>query len=137
MQKVFQKIIEKLEEEREQSYADFERYAFETSPYLDGEYDDFFHKGLERATRLVKQVAGEYKDGWIPCSDDKPKESGTYNVTAYDGNKLRSTHAKWQKRTKSWILTGTMAYWKVIAWKPLSEPYQPENVDGEQERAEE
>lgn len=54
MQEVFEKIIEKLEEERELSYADFGRYVEEVSPCLDDEYDDFFHRGLERAIKIVK-----------------------------------------------------------------------------------
>ncbi len=54
MQTVFEKIIEQLEEERELSYADFDRYVDEVSPCLDAEYDDFFHRGLERAIKIVK-----------------------------------------------------------------------------------
>lgn len=48
------KVVEQLEEERELSYADFDRYVEEVSPCLDAEYDDFFHRGLERAIRTVK-----------------------------------------------------------------------------------
>lgn len=48
-------IVEQLEEEREFSYADFERYVEEVSPCLDSEYDDFFHRGLERAIKIVKE----------------------------------------------------------------------------------
>ena len=48
------KVVKQLEEERELSYADFDRYVEEVSPCLDAEYDDFFHRGLERAIRIVK-----------------------------------------------------------------------------------
>ena len=48
------KVVKQLEEERELSYADFDRYAEEVSPCLDAEYDDFFHGGLERAIKIVK-----------------------------------------------------------------------------------
>ena len=48
------KVVEQLEKERELSYADFGRYVEEVSPCLDAEYDDFFHRGLERAIRIVK-----------------------------------------------------------------------------------
>ena len=47
-------VVKQLEEERELSYADFDRYAEEVSPCLDAEYDDFFHRGLERAVKIVK-----------------------------------------------------------------------------------
>ena len=49
-----EKVVQQLEEERELSYADFDRYVEEVSPCLDTEYDDFFHRGLERAVRIVK-----------------------------------------------------------------------------------
>lgn len=48
------KVVEQLEEERELSYADFDRYVEDVSPCLDAEYDDFFHRGLERAVKIVK-----------------------------------------------------------------------------------
>ena len=48
------KVVKQLEEERELSYADFDRYVEEVSPCLDAEYDDFFHRGLERAIKIVK-----------------------------------------------------------------------------------
>lgn len=48
-------VVAELEEEREYSYADFEEYVNEKSPCLDAEYDNYFHRGLERAIKLVKR----------------------------------------------------------------------------------
>lgn len=111
MQEVFSKIIEKLE-----TYSDAdEAEQYGMIPVIE----------LDKAIEIVKQEAEQYNNGWIQCSEHQPEEAGTYNITAYDGRKLRSTHAKWQPRLKSWNLTGTMAYWKVIAWQPLPQPYQP------------
>ena len=112
MNKAFDKIIEKFGEEKVKGIYD--------SSSIIGEKNVW-----DKAIEIVKQEAEQYNNGWIPCSEDKPKEPGIYNVTAYDGMKLRSTHAKWQPRLKSWNLTGTMAYWKVIAWQPLPQPFQP------------
>ena len=50
-----EKVVAELEEEREYSYADFEEYVNEKSPCLDAEYDDYFHRGLERAIKLVRK----------------------------------------------------------------------------------
>jgi hypothetical protein len=62
---------------------------------------------------------------WIPWDSGKfPEESGTYTVTAYDGATMRVTYAKYQKRLKRWELTGARAYWRVLAWMPLPEPYK-------------
>ena len=66
--------------------------------------------------------------GWIPWDSGKfPEESGTYTVTAYDGATKRVTYAKYQKRLKRWELTGARAYWRVLAWMPLPEPYGGDN----------
>jgi hypothetical protein len=54
-----EKVVEELEEEREYSYADFEEYVKEKSPCLDAEYDDYFHRGLERAVVIVKRGGRE------------------------------------------------------------------------------
>ena len=61
---------------------------------------------------------------WIPWDSGRlPDDSGTYIVTAYDGVQERVTFAKYQKRLKRWELTGARAYWRVLAWMPLPEPY--------------
>lgn len=62
---------------------------------------------------------------WIPCSEP-PKESGTYIVTAYDGTDKRVTFVKYQKTLKRWDLTGARAYWRILAYKPLPEPWRGE-----------
>lgn len=116
MQELFGKIIEKLEEIR-------------VNPTCNKEKCDT--KELCRicvvddAIEIVKQEAEQYNGGWIPCSERLPEESGKYEVTALDAGRLIVTQAKWQPKLKSWNLTGAMAYWKIIAWKPLPEPYRP------------
>ena len=63
--------------------------------------------------------------GWIPWDSGRfPEESGTYTVTAYDGDKRRVTYAKYQKRLKRWELTGARAYWRVLAWQPQLQPWE-------------
>lgn len=47
-------VINELEEKKEYAYADFEEYVYKFSPCLDAEYDDLFHKGLERAIKIIK-----------------------------------------------------------------------------------
>ena len=48
-------VVEQLEEEREYAYADFDEYAYSYELDLTEEYDDYFHRGLERAIKLVKK----------------------------------------------------------------------------------
>ena len=112
MNSVFEKIIEKWED---------------LKIHFDNDYCSSNREVMivkNDAIEIVKQESEKYNNGWISCREHQPEEEGTYNITAHDGRKLRSTHAKWQPRLKSWNLTGTMAYWKVIAWQPLPQPYQ-------------
>ena len=73
---------------------------------------------------LIKQMptVGE----WIPCSERMPDESGTYIISAIDGNILRVSFTKWMPRLRTWALSGYRSYWKVKAWMPLPEPYKKE-----------
>ncbi len=66
---------------------------------------------------------------WIPCSERLPEESGRYLISALDGIRRRTTVTPYQPRYKAWTMTGKMAYWKVVAWMPLPEPYK----EGEQD----
>lgn len=50
-----EKVVAELEEEKEISCADFTKYVNEYNPCLDDEYDDFFHKGLERAIEVIRK----------------------------------------------------------------------------------
>ena len=76
MQEVFEKIIEKLEEE-----------CFLTTND-DGETNELSIKvvDLNNAIEIVKQTAAEYNNGWIPCSEHHPKECVPVNVTWINRN---------------------------------------------------
>lgn len=135
MQEAFEKILERLKDERECSYADFDKYVSEYSPCLDSEYDDFFHRGLERVSKLVKEIAEEFatdknvwNNGWIPCSERLPELDGTYICTcqgiAESITLIFSTHDNsWNDEFKS-------EYDDVIAWQPLPEPYKESDKNG-------
>ena len=78
----------------------------------------------KKCIEIVKEVAEEYKGGWIPCSERLPEESGTYIVNAIENSIIHVTFAKWMPRMKKWNLTGCRSYWKVNAWQPLPEPFK-------------
>ena len=71
------------------------------------------------------ELIAKLEPQWIPVSERLPEESGCYIITAYDGVGHRTTFAKFQKKAKSWDLTGARSYWRVIAWMPLPETYKP------------
>lgn len=74
-------------------------------------------------TFTKKKPSVQPEPKWIPCSELYPEESGKYLITAWDGTFCRTTHATFQKRGSRWELTGRRAYWKVLAWMPLPEPW--------------
>ena len=88
------------------------------------------HSGYD--TRMLYEIqdtleslpAAQPEQHWIPVSERLPEESGKYLVTVLDGIGKRTTSAPYHLRSKSWTLTGRMAYWKVIAWMELPDPYR-------------
>lgn len=132
MNKAFEKILDRLEEERELSYADFSRYVEEVSPCLDDEYDDFFHRGLERASRLVKEVAEEYNGGWIPCSERLPEDDYICIVTVeYPNNETVVQYGWFDKKRICWYV-GMQEFRtsNILAWQPLPEPFKEREANG-------
>ena len=65
----------------------------------------------------------ERKEKWIPCSVEKPKKTGYYICTCHDGVCYRTSVLVW---STGWVLTGVRAYWRVIAWMPLPNPWKGE-----------
>lgn len=78
-------------------------------------YDDGYAHGIADAMK------------WIPCSERLPEHGGRYLISVLDGINRRTTVAPYLPRCKAWTMTGRMAYWKVIAWMPLPEPYKEDD----------
>ena len=85
-------------------------------------------EGLLEAHDIIRK---HMNDGWIPVEERLPEEAGTYIVNALNGERSIVTFAKWKNRYKRFDMTGARAYWRVIAWRPLPEPYCPERSEGE------
>ena len=113
MQTVFEKIIEKLEEEK-MSY--FLTIANTGDEKLDYSYEQVGN-ALDDAIEIVKQAEEQYNNGWIPCNELLPAYGQTVlaSVCAED--------AEWKiiiacyKEEDFW-LDG-----KIDAWQPLPTPY--------------
>ena len=145
MKSVFEKIIEKLEEEKMFYFLTIANTGDEKLDYA------YEHTGdaLDKAIEIVKQEAEKFgtdtnvgSNGWIPCSSGvMPKECITKDgytdpseevlVYIYYGENCVNNgcgvsryweHTKFHKNP--WI---DLKYGKenVIAWQPLPQPYQP------------
>ena len=68
MNKEFEKIIEKLEEQK--------------SGLTEWAEDEAFKLATEKAIEIVKQEAEQYNNGWIPCSE--PPEDDKYVLLSFE-----------------------------------------------------
>ena len=129
MNKAFEKILERLEED-----ARFYNSA--------SDVDQNIRSGLIIAKEAVKEVAEEYNGGWIPCSERLPEESGYYLVTyhdwsdgnflpKYDDTYVRRLHYQISEHFVGWNYPKNVddraendCHKEVIAWQPLPEPFK-------------
>ena len=78
---------------------------------------------LDKAKKIVQEVAEEYNGGWIPCSERLPKES-LNSVIGWDEYRQRCCFVQYYGGR--WILGNDIDSVKIIAWQPLPEPYKRE-----------
>ena len=151
MQEVFEDISRKL------VYADniYRYIKTEINPYgrpFKGSVYEFGLKIMEYiknisaaydADKIVEQVAAEYNNGWIPCSERLPEEGGYYLVTyhgwsngdylpKFDDTYVRRLHYQKSERFTGWNhprycddKAENDTNREVIAWQKLPQPYQP------------
>ena len=133
---MIEKILDRLEEEREISYADF--YEYITKYQLDNVLDidsDWFYEGLKRAKAIVQEVAKEYNNGWIPVTERLPEES-VYNgyvepsefvLVFTKDNECRVSRYWGNRRNKrdyyDWLDIKYPTH-DVLAWQPLPPAYK-------------
>lgn len=139
MNSVFDKIIEKLEEKHEQ--------YINTYGIVGGNPSAF---AVKECIDTVREIAEQYNNGWIPCSENHPKECVPVNITWINRNpksyyaKIKDVpflatavyyNSKWY-----WYSSTCVDYLSeygkndfdlvdkdidIIAWQPLQKPYQP------------
>ena len=129
MQEVFEKIVEKLEENQ--------TIVFNLGGGKPKQSID-----LENAIEIINQTAAEYNNGWIPCSERLPEEGGYYLVTyhgwsngdylpKFDDTYVRRLHYQKSERFTGWNhprycddKAENDTNREVIAWQKLPRPYQ-------------
>lgn len=137
MNKVFEKIIEKLEKLADELY---KSYCIGFNSDDRAEYDAYIN-----AIEIVKQEAEQYKGGWIPVSDRLPEERDWYLAVfeevdtgfiglPYIADYLMGSHTKFTTED-GWIIHNcsdredeSAEYYKnlrCVAWQPLPKPFQP------------
>ena len=126
MNKAFEKILDQLDEA---SVLRANSKEYFNNPQ-NGEYVDDVVL-MKDAIKIVNEVAEEYKDGWIPCSERLPEEPFGCLVTVIDCEPVTQTDFEnilpyfVGYDGESWNdEDGNEIPFEVIAWKPLPEPYK-------------
>ena len=130
MKKVFEKIIEKFEEELK--LADEEKLRCARENPLQFDSAKGYAHGVGKAIEIVKQEAEQYNNGWIPVEERMPEEAFGCLVTVIDCNPVTLTEFEnilpyvVGYDGDSWNdADGEEIPFEVIAWRKLPTPYQP------------
>ena len=112
MQEVFDKILEQLEEKHEQYINTYGIVGGNPSALA-----------VKDCIDTVREIAEQYNNGWIACSEQLPEESGEYLTwVEYDGDRFISIdEIDCDGIIKEWNCSTD---YKVIAWQPLPKPFQ-------------
>ena len=125
MQKAFDLIVERLEEEKTNAYNNY--HIYQMNMHLGIGF------GAERAIEIVNQVAEQFgnpeqvNDGWIPCSERNPEEKGVdkeYLCTFARGEVTVCRWQKWADNVYRWVRVDDSYYEaNPVAWRELPQPY--------------
>lgn len=124
MQKVFEKIIEKLEECKDIMISPKVSDCFEE----ECKYNDCTVCVFAKAIEIVKQETEKYNNGWIPCSERLPEEHKLYDITFKNSAGIHSDSAIYNPYLKRWLWDADeteLVENEILAWAEKREPYQP------------
>ena len=77
------------------------------------------------AISIISQLAEEYNNGWISCSERLPKKYGEYLCCDTYGNFVLGFPSESDTSDTGFIVETEHEYcYDIIAWMPLPAPYQ-------------
>lgn len=133
MNKAFEKILERLQERRK-LHSDLS--VSDKLSVEEQEVQSRLCGCFSKAKQIVQEVASEYNNGWIPCSEKLPEEAKTtgYVEEDYVDGKLteyivmilgaKKPTTLYYAGDGHWYDVASQEYYPVIAWQPLPEPYE-------------
>ena len=117
MNKAFEKILERLEELQNNLLSQTEG---------DINLQVGVINGVMYSKKIVQEVAEEYNNGWIPCSERLPEDDSICIVTVeYPNNKTMVDYGWFDRKRVCWFV-GMQEFRtsNILAWQPLPEPFK-------------
>ena len=130
MNKAFEKIVERIDEELRKSEERYYRYLDDSNLPCMFDKSDIEEKRVDtikEMLEIVKEVAEEYNGGWIPCRERVPEEYGEYLVWWTDITRGQYYEIVEYEPDNGCIGEIPQAFegkYSVIAWQPLPEPFK-------------
>ena len=138
MQKVFEKIIEKLEE-RTSFLSECTKYGNKDAEQQNKSYSTMMMYEVadlvDDLIEIVKQEAEKIatdtnvgSNGWIPVSERLPEEHKQYDITFKNSAGIHSDSAIYNPYLKRWLWDADeteLVENEILAWAEKREPYQP------------
>ena len=111
-----EKILEEIDQEKKNAALSIRH----TTGYKAGQ--------IRMAERIEEIIRKHMNDGWIPVEERLPDES-LNSVIGWDEYRERRCFVQYYGG--KWSLRADREPIKIIAWRPLPEPYRPERSEGE------
>ena len=123
---VLEKILEEIEE------AIFQ----EDAPIYLGDMEVDGYVRASKVKEIIRSHMNEVNDDWIPVEDGLPEEGEEVEVTieemADSASGMRYyTKTAWVQEER-WVIKRNPCNPRVIAWRPLPEPYKPKKLQTEE-----
>lgn len=119
--------LEKILEEIDNLYVDETDFGIECN--MENRSDVACDNCYECIKEACKSIIRKHmNDGWIPVEERLP-EGRTRVICQFDNGDIELLWQDWESDTESltyWTDFDFMAEKKVIAWRPLPDPYRPE-----------
>lgn len=116
---MIEKILERLEAEKQRLEYQKNFFGERKNEEVVEEYGLKIFQ-MERVLKIVQEVAKEYGNGWIPCSERLP-EPNTRVMACSNNGKIEidafgMASQKWLRATKEKV--------EIVAWQPIPQPFK-------------
>ena len=120
MNKAFEKILERLEENK--SIIPVNRVLDDIIKDKPKELGQLI--AYDNSIKIVQEVAEEYKDGWTPCSERLPEEYTVLCCDKYGEMIVGHPYFDEVSNTNYSAESDNEMMYNCVAWQPLPEPFK-------------